>query len=188
MVHPILDDIDRAILRELQEDGRLSNLDLARRIGLSPPATHARVRRLERDGVIGRYVAIVDREQAGFDLLCFVNVGLRAHRHDEIERFRDAVAAMPEVLEIHHVTGEYDYVLRVALRNRRDLERFLVERLSLLPGIARIQTSLVLREVKRTTALPIPAGNPDDSTAEPATPEPATPEPAKPQPPHGGPA
>ena len=183
MVHPVLDDVDRAILRELQEDGRLSNLDLARRVGLSPPATHARVRRLERDGVIGRYVAIVDREQAGFDLLCFVNVGLRAHRHDEIERFRDAVAAMPEVLEIHHVTGEYDYVLRVALRNRRDLERFLVERLSLLPGIARIQTSLVLREVKRTTALPIPAGGPDEVAVEPA---PRGPTP--PKPPHGGPA
>jgi Lrp/AsnC family leucine-responsive transcriptional regulator len=162
VVHPDLDDIDRAVLRELQADGRLSNVDLARRIGLSPPATHARVRRLERDGVIARYVALVDREQAGFDLLCFVSVGLRAHNHDEIERFRSVVTAMPEVLEIHHVTGEYDYVLRVALRNRRDLERFLVDRLSLIPGIARIQTSLVLREVKRTTALPIatepPAG------------------------------
>jgi len=162
VVHPALDAIDETILRELQSDGRLSNLDLARRVGLSPPATHARVRRLERDGVIARYVALVDRELAGFDLLCFVNVGLRAHRHDDIERFRDTVTAMPEVLEIHHVTGEYDYVLRVALHNRRDLERFLVDRLSLIPGIARIQTSLVLREVKRTTALPIaieaPAG------------------------------
>ncbi len=162
MVHPALDEIDRAILRELQDDGRLSNVDLARRVGLSPPATHARVRRLERDRVLRRYVALVDAEQAGFDLLCFVSVGLRAHRHDEIERFRAAVAEMAEVLEVHHVTGEYDYLLRVVLHNRRDLERFLVERLSPVPGIARIQTSLVLREVKRITALPLPAGGPAD--------------------------
>ena len=91
----------------------------------------------------------------GYDLLCFVSVGLRAHDRAEIDRFRDAVAAMPEVLEVHHVTGEYDYLLRVVLHNRRDLERFAVDRLAPLPGIGRIQTSLVLREVKRTTALPL---------------------------------
>jgi DNA-binding Lrp family transcriptional regulator len=155
MVHPNLDDLDLAILRELQADGRLSNADLARRIGLSPPATHARVRRLERDGVVARYVALLDAEAAGYDLLCFVSVGLRAHDRTEIDRFRDTVAAMPEVLEVHHVTGEYDYLLRVVLHNRRDLERFAVERLAPIPGIGRIQTSLVLREVKRTTALPL---------------------------------
>jgi Lrp/AsnC family leucine-responsive transcriptional regulator len=155
MVHTTLDDLDRAILHELQADGRLSNADLARRIGLSPPATHARVRRLERDGVVARYVALLDPEAAGYDLLCFVSVGLRAHHRDEIERFRETVAAMPEVLEVHHVTGEYDYLLRVVLHNRRDLERFAVERLAPIPGIGRIQTSLVLREVKRTTQLPL---------------------------------
>ena len=165
VVHPARDEIDDAILGELQADGRLANADLARRIGLSQAATHARVRRLERDGVIAGYVALVDREQAGFDLLCFVNVGLRAHGHDDVERFRAAVIAMPEVLEVHHVTGEQDYVLRVALRNRRDLERFLVERLSPIPGIARIQTSLVVREVKRTTALPIASDSPESARA-----------------------
>jgi len=166
VVQPARDEIDDAILRELQADGRLANADLARRIGLSQAATHARVRRLERDGVIVGYVALVDRELAGFDLLCFVNVALRAHRHEDIERFRAAVIAMPEVLEVHHVTGEHDYVLRVALHNRRDLERFLVDRLSLLAGIARIQTSLVLREVKRTTAIPIGAQPPTPADAE----------------------
>ncbi len=155
MVHPVLDVLDRSILRELQADGRLANLDLARRIGLSPPATHARVRRLEQAGVIARYVAIVDSEAAGFDLLCYVQVGLRAHGRAEVEQFREVIRDVPDVLECHHVTGEYDYLLRVVLRNRRDLERFVVERLSPIPNIARIQTSLVLREVKRTTALPL---------------------------------
>lgn len=154
MTQAARDEIDDAILAELQADGRLSNADLARRVGLSPAGTHARVRRLERDGVIAKYVALLDRELAGFDLLCFISVGLRAHGHDDVERFRTAVADAPEVLEVHHVTGEYDYVLRVALRNRRDLERFLLDRLNVIPGIARIQTSLVVRELKRTTALP----------------------------------
>jgi DNA-binding Lrp family transcriptional regulator len=150
-----LDDIDRAILRELQTDGRISNLDLSRRIDLSPPATHARVRRLERAGLIRGYVAIVDRESAGFDLLCFVSVEMQVHQYQGIETFRSHIRAMPEVLECHHLTGEYDYLLKVALRNRRDLERFVVEKLTPIPGIARIHTSLVLSEVKATTALPI---------------------------------
>lgn len=164
MDHPTLDAIDRDILRLLQADGRLSNQDLARRIGLSPPATHARVRRLERSGVIARYAAIVDPELAGFDLLCFVHVGLRGHGRDDVDRFREVIAAVPEVLECHHVTGEHDYLLRVALRGRRDLERFLVERLAPIPGVARIQTSLVIREVKRTTALPIADPTPPAAT------------------------
>ncbi len=155
MDHPTLDAIDRDILRQLQCDGRLSNQDLARRVGLSPPATHARVRRLERSGVIGRYAAILDTERAGFDLVCYVSVGLRGHGRDDVDRFREIIGGVPEVLECHHVTGEHDYLLRVALRGRRDLERFLVDRLAPIPGVARIQTSLVIREVKRTTALPI---------------------------------
>jgi Lrp/AsnC family leucine-responsive transcriptional regulator len=155
MVDLHLDDIDRAILRELQADGRISNLDLSRRIDLSPPATHARVRRLERAGLIRGYVAIVDRELAGFDLLCFVSISMQVHQYQHIERFRAVIHEMPEVLECHHLTGEYDYLLKVALKNRRDLERFAVEKLTPIPGVARIHTSLVLSEVKSSTALPM---------------------------------
>jgi Lrp/AsnC family transcriptional regulator, leucine-responsive regulatory protein len=150
-----IDDIDQAILRELQLDARISNLDLSRRVDLSPPATHARVRRLEASGLIRGRVAILDREQAGFDLLCFVNIGMQVHQYQHIERFRTLIREMPEVLECHHLTGEYDYLLKVVLRNRRELERFVVEKLSPIPGIARIHSSLVLTEVKATTALPI---------------------------------
>ena len=150
-----IDDIDRAILRELQVDARISNLDLSRQIDLSPPATHARVRRLEACGLIRGRVAIVDRERAGFDLLVFVSIGMQVHQYQHIERFRALIGELPEVLECHHLTGEYDYLLKVVLRNRRDLERFVVEKLSPIPGIARIHSSLVLSEVKATTALPI---------------------------------
>ncbi len=106
-------------------------------------------------------MAILDREQAGFDLLCFVSIGMQVHQYQHIERFRTLIREMPEVLECHHLTGEYDYLLKVVLRNRRELERFVVEKSSPIPGIARIHSSLVLAEVMATTALPMePARRP----------------------------
>jgi Lrp/AsnC family leucine-responsive transcriptional regulator len=150
-----LDDLDRAILRNLQADGRMSNLDLSRAVGLSPAATHARVRRLEERGVITGYAARVDAEQAGFDLLCLISIGIQLHHQDAVARIRKALAELPEVLECHHLTGQYDYLLKVVLPDRRALERFVVDKLTPLPGIARIQTSVVLAVVKDTPALPI---------------------------------
>lgn len=151
----MLDDTDKNALRALQADGRLSNVELARRIDLSPPATHARLRRLEAEGYITGYTALLDREKAGFDLLCIIQISLQMHQIEQVEAFRELVRQMPEVLECHHITGEYDYLLKVVLRNRKDLERFVVDRLTPVPGVARIHTSLVLTEVKSTTALPL---------------------------------
>jgi len=150
-----LDALDREILRHLQRDGRMSNLDLARAVGLSPAATHARVRRLEERGVITGYTARVDPELAGFDILCLISIGIQLHHQDAVARTRIALAALPEVLECHHLTGQFDYLLKVVLPDRRALERFVVEKLTPLPGIARIQTSVVLAVVKDTPALPI---------------------------------
>ncbi len=151
----VLDETDKALLRALQADGRLSNVELARMINLSPPATLARMRRLEKDGYIRNYTAVVDREKAGYDLLCFIHISMQMHQLEQVENFRKLVREMPEVLECHHITGEYDYLLKVALRNRKDLERFAVDRLTPIPGVARIHTSLVFTEVKSTTALPL---------------------------------
>jgi DNA-binding Lrp family transcriptional regulator len=151
----MLDDIDKALLRSLQADGRLSNVELARKVNLSPPATHTRLKRLERDGYIRQYAAIVDREKAGYDLLCFILIGLQMHQVAQVEKFREATRKMPEVLECHHITGEYDYLLKVALKNRKDLEVFVVDKITPIPGVARIHTSLVLVEVKSTAALPL---------------------------------
>ncbi len=150
-----LDPLDRAVLGVLQEDGRISMQQLGERVGLSRAATYTRVRRLEDAGVIIRYAAIVDPEAAGFDLLCFVGVAVAVHSHEVVERTRKALAALPDVLECHHVTGQFDYLLKVAVRNRRDLERFIVERLTPVPGIERINTSLVLHVAKWTTAIPM---------------------------------
>jgi Lrp/AsnC family leucine-responsive transcriptional regulator len=151
----MLDDIDKAVLYILQEEGRLSNAELARRVNLSAPATHARLRRLEECGYIRAYAALLDREMAGYDMLCFVHISLQVHQPEQVEAVRIAIRGMPEVLECHHVTGEYDYLLKVVIRNRKDLERFVLERLTPIPGVARIQTSLVLSEVKNTTAMPV---------------------------------
>lgn len=155
-----LDQLDLEILRILQSDGSLSNVELARRINLSPPATHARVKRLEQEGYILGYAAHLDREKAGYDLLCFIQVSMQVHQLEQVERFRDAVRQMPEVLECHHITGEYDYLLKVALHNRKDLERFVVDQLTPTLGVGRIHTSLVLAEVKSTTVLPVLKANP----------------------------
>ena len=151
----MLDNVDKSLLRSLQTDGRLSNVELARKISLSPPATHTRLKRLEKDGYIRQYTAIVDREKAGYDLLCFIHIGLQMHQVTQVEKFREATRKMPEVLECHHITGEYDYLLKVVLKNRKDLERFVVDKITPVPGVARIHTSLVFTEVKSTMALPL---------------------------------
>jgi len=149
------DELDLRILRILQGEGNLSNAELARRINLSPPATLARVRRLEEVGVIRQYAALLERERIGYDMLCFIHLSLQRHQPEQVKSVRSAILQMPEVLECYHVTGEYDYLLKVVIRNRKDLERFVVERLTPVPGIARIHTSLVLSEVKSTTAIPV---------------------------------
>lgn len=150
-----LDELDIRILDELQGDARIANAELARRLNLSPPAVHARVRRLEEQGYIRRYSALLDRERLGFDMLCFVSITLQMHTRQQVQQFRAAVQQIPQVLECHHVTGEYDYLLKVTVRNRKELEHLVMERLTPLPGVARIHTSLVFTEVKNSTALPL---------------------------------
>jgi DNA-binding Lrp family transcriptional regulator len=150
-----LDELDVAILRALMTDGRISNVELAQRINLSPPATHTRLKRLQEQGTIRQYVALLDQEQVGYDMTCFINISLQLHQVEELEGFRAIINELPQVLECYHVTGEFDYLLKVVVRCRKDLQRFVVEQLTPIPGVARIYTSLVLSEVKATTALPI---------------------------------
>ena len=151
----MLDQLDKDILKELQKDARVSNAELARRVNLSPPATHTRVRRLEEDGYIHNYAAIINRQKAGYDLLCFIGISLQLHEIEQVTGFHNIIEKMPEVLECHHVTGEYDYLLKVVARNTEDLEDFLMNRITPIPGVARIHTSLVLRESKASTEIPL---------------------------------
>jgi DNA-binding Lrp family transcriptional regulator len=149
------DEIDTQILNELQRDSRISNAELARRINLSPPATHARLKRLEETEIIDRYVTLINRKRADFDMLCFIRISLTLHDVDKVTGFHEAVQDIPEILECHHVTGDYDYLLKVVAHNTEDLEKLLVSKITPIPGVARIHTSLVLKEVKNSTIIPL---------------------------------
>lgn len=147
-----LSEMDKKILMLLQENGRLSNVHLSRQINLSPPATHSRVKRLEDQGFIKRYAAILDHSKVGYDIECFINVRMTAYASENTEDFRTVVMTMPEVLSCHQVTGEYDYLLKVAVKDQRALEKFIVDRLTPAPSVGRLYTSLVLAEIKDTTS------------------------------------
>ncbi|MFC4735944.1 Lrp/AsnC family transcriptional regulator [Bacillus daqingensis] len=148
-----MDQTDLHILDILQEDARISNSELAKRINLSPPAALSRVRKLEEEQIIERSTIILNAEKLGYDLLCFVFMSTNLHQTDELTALETQLARMPEVLECCCLTGEYDYLLKVVIRNRRELETF-VRRLNELGG-TRIQTSLSLRRIKDTTSLPL---------------------------------
>lgn len=151
----LLDDTDRTLLTTLQEDARQTNAELARRVELSATGLHKRLRRLESAGIITGYVARVDREAVGYDMLCFVQVTLQRHEPDAVDNFRREVQTMPEVLECHHLTGEFDYLLKVVVRNRKHLEQFILHTLTPVRGMDKIRTSLVLSEIKATAAIPL---------------------------------
>lgn len=151
----MIDNLDKIILQGLQHDARISNADLARRVGLSPSATLTRVKRLEEQNYIQQYSTQINRQQLGYDLLCFVSVSLERHQVSQVTHFHEVIQDMPEVLECHHLTGDHDYLLKVVAKNTADLEHFLVHRLTPIDGVARIHTSVVLSEVKASSAIPI---------------------------------
>ncbi|RXY99766.1 Lrp/AsnC family transcriptional regulator [Fictibacillus sp. S7] len=148
-----LDSVDLQILNILQTVNGISNAELAKRINLSPPAVHMRIKRLTQEGYIERQVAILNQEKLGFDLLCFIFISTNLHQTDKLEVLEAALHDMPEVLECYCLTGEYDYLLKVANKGRKDLESF-IKKLNKL-GISRIQTSLALKEIKHSTTLPL---------------------------------
>lgn len=148
-----LDNVDRLILTQLQQDSSISNVELAQRISLSPPAVHGRIRRLQERGYIRGYVALLDREKVGYDLLCIVSVSLRSHETQLIQAFKDAIQQLPEVLECFFLTGDHDFLLKIIVRNHKELEHFLTEKLTPIPGVGHISTGVVLAELKNTTVL-----------------------------------
>ncbi|WP_343866164.1 Lrp/AsnC ligand binding domain-containing protein [Caenispirillum bisanense] len=150
-----IDHIDRKILRELQADGRLSNAELSRRVNLSPTPCLERVRRLERDGYIQGYRALLDPHQLGRSVVCFIEVALDRTTPDVFDRFRDAVLDMPEVMECHMITGGLDYLLKVRLADMGEYRRFLGDSLVTLPGVKATHTYVVMEEVKTDNMIPV---------------------------------
>ncbi|HEY2630454.1 MAG TPA: Lrp/AsnC family transcriptional regulator [Usitatibacter sp.] len=146
---------DRRLLEILQRDGRLTNLELASRVNLSPSACLRRVRALEDSGVIRSYAAIVDAKRVGLGLLAFVNLKLEKRGRMPTDAFARAVKDWPEVLACHALTGDMDYLLRVHVADLDHFSRFVMESLLKHPGVLDVKSSFVLDEVKETTALPI---------------------------------
>ena len=150
-----LDSIDRAILTELQSAGRLSNQELAARVHLSPSACLRRVKALEDNQVIAQYVALVNPRAVGKHGISYTIINLESMNTPQLAAFEQAVRDQPEVLDCFYVAGSNDYLIRFAYRDAEDLERFHSEVLMHLPGVARSNSLLVLRTVKKTTALPV---------------------------------
>ncbi len=150
-----LDAIDLRILAELQRDGRMTNQALAEKVGLSPTPCLRRVRRLEETGIIGGYVAVVDQKAVGLPVSVFISIKLERQREEDLDRFAEAVSRWPEVMECYLMTGQRDYLMRVVCADLPAYERFLKARLTRLDGIASIESSFALAQVKHTNVLPL---------------------------------
>jgi Lrp/AsnC family leucine-responsive transcriptional regulator len=150
-----LDATDWKILAALQQDARIANIELARKVHLSPSPCLARVRRLEDSGIINRYVTLLDSMMLGLTVSVFIQVRLEKQVEAALETFERAIAERPEVMECYLMTGDSDYLIRVVVRDVQALERFIVDFLSRVPGVGNIQSSFALKQVKYKTALPL---------------------------------
>ncbi|WP_109466302.1 Lrp/AsnC family transcriptional regulator [Albibacillus kandeliae] len=150
-----LDSIDRNILSALQRNGRMSNADLSEQVNLSPSACHRRVQRLESEGYIKGYVALLDAKKLGVSTVVFVEITLQGQSDEVLDAFEKAVSRIPDVLECHLMAGTADYILKIVAEDTEDFARIHRQHLSRLPGVAQMQSSFALRTVFRTTALPV---------------------------------
>ena len=155
-----LDVTDLRILAELQADGSLSNVELARRVHLSPSPCLARVKAMEAQGVIARYVALVNASSLGLGLNVFISISLKSQSKEALADFEQRIAEHDEVMECYLMSGDSDYLIRVALPDIAALERFIVEQLSPIPGLEKIRSSFALKQVRYKTALPLPQSSP----------------------------
>ncbi|MGJ7544947.1 Lrp/AsnC family transcriptional regulator [Variovorax sp. LT1R16] len=153
-----LDPMDLRILDELQRDGALSNVELARRVHLSPSPCLARVKALEAAGVIDRYVALASAQALGLGLNVFISISLRTQGKESLADFERRIAEHDEVMECYLMTGDRDYLIRVAVADMAALEKFIMEQLTPIPGIEKIRSSFALKQVRYKTALPLPRG------------------------------
>jgi Lrp/AsnC family leucine-responsive transcriptional regulator len=151
----LLDALDVKLLALLQNDARRSNVELAEAVGLSPSPCLRRMRQLERRGVIRGYVTLVDPQVVGLPVSVFVNVTLKTHVEEALEVFEDAIRERPEVMECYLMTGEADYLLRVVSADLATYQRFLMDHLTRIPGVANVRSSFALKQVQYRTAMPL---------------------------------
>lgn len=150
-----LDEINLQLLRLLQSEGRITNADLAKAVGLSAPSVLQRVRNLESAGVVKGYTALLDAERLGYRLTALTTVSLALHETQPVERFRKAVQEIPEIVETYHVTGEFDFLMKILVRDMRHYEALLRDKILKIRGISQIKTSFVLGVTKHTTEVKV---------------------------------
>lgn len=151
-----LDRIDKHILQLMQSNGRISNLELADKVGLSPTPCSRRVKRLEESGIIDRHVTLLKEEALGLDLTVMVSIAMDRHTPERFENFEKTVSTFPEILECYIVTGQSaDFLLKVVVKDMRHYEQFLLGRLTSLEGVSGVHSSFVLRKVVDKTELPL---------------------------------
>ncbi len=150
-----IDNIDRKILRLLQADASLSATAIGEQVGLSQSPCWRRIQRLKQSGLIREQGLVIDRRKLGFDTMVFAHVKLTAHGRSKVAEFGDTIRQFPEVLECHLLLGHVDFLLRIVVPDLEAYERFFFERLSQLPDVQEVTSSIALTEVKHTTALPI---------------------------------
>ena len=157
----LVDSIDRRILAALQEDGRMTNVDLARHVGLTAPPCLRRVKALEDRGVISSYHAVIDPARMGYTITVFAMVSLRRQAEADLRAFEEHVATLPEVRECHMLNGEIDFMLKVVARDLQSFQQFLTSKLTPAPNVASVKTSLTIRTAKSLVGVPIdPDGQP----------------------------
>lgn len=152
---PILDDIDRKLLSELQDEGRVTNVDLAKRVGLTAPPCLRRVRTLEEEGIIRGYHADIDGAQLGFSIMVFAMVSLRSQAEEALKAFEEHVLALPEVRECHMLNGEIDFILKIVSEDLQSFQEFLTSKLTPAPNVDSVKTSLTIRTAKQVPGVPI---------------------------------
>ncbi len=150
-----LDTIDRKLLAELQAEGRVTNVDLARRVGLTAPPCLRRVRSLEEAGVIKGYHADLDASKLGFAITVFAMVSLRSQAEEDLRAFEEHVKTLPEVRECHMLNGEIDFILKIVSRDLQSFQEFLTSRLTPAPNVASVKTSLTIRTAKHQPGVPL---------------------------------
>ena len=163
-----LDATDWKILARLQEDARVSNVDLAQAVHLSPSPCLNRVRALEASGVVGRYVTLLDPLKLGLTVSVCIQVSLEKQMRNALDTFEASVLARDEVMECYLMTGDADYLLRVIVSDMQSLERFIVDYLARIPGVSSIKSSFALKQVKYKTALPLPGASGSPKPRKPA--------------------
>jgi Lrp/AsnC family leucine-responsive transcriptional regulator len=148
-----LDEIDKKILMLLQENSRITNKELSEQLGLSTTPIFERVKKLEKSGMITKYVALLDRKLAGKELLALIAISLKQHSRPLINSFMAQINSLPEVLEFFHTTGKSDFIIKVAIADMEEYQDFILNKLSAIDEVANLETSFVMSEIKSSTAL-----------------------------------